>query len=370
MKIAENPFAILAASPRDHRHKLMEKADEAALLNGTAVEDALGSLMKMNQRIEAEVSWFPDTDPAVAESFLNYEKALAENGKAILPSMEGLGCPLAQANALVAFYEAWPVFDPECMVGLYFSMDKVLSQITVSGTLEAINRDREAGAWERIPDELTLTEPLNDRLREIVQILGERMKSQVTDQSLLEFLNRLIGMEADQQSIAFQAVSDAYIMRIHDQEEKLRNDIISFVLKYKDECIPARSIPEIQSKITDWCTLTSPLRQTAGQVRSNATQICQNMRNCIVTYANKEQPIKEKRMKTIPIGNGTIRTVTLNYDSRKPIWMQAINLSDWLITAFPEQADFVNMLKEDRKKLQEMIENEERMVMIQLNKAR
>ena len=54
MNLQENPFAVLGVSPRDNRHTLLEKADEAALLNGAAVEDALASLLKMNQRVEAD----------------------------------------------------------------------------------------------------------------------------------------------------------------------------------------------------------------------------------------------------------------------------------------------------------------------------
>ena len=93
MGISENPFAILGAAVSDNRRELAERADEAALLGGTAVDDALTSLMQMNRRIAAELAWFPGSDPGTAETFVSYAKAAAANRQEKLPSLEGIGSP-------------------------------------------------------------------------------------------------------------------------------------------------------------------------------------------------------------------------------------------------------------------------------------
>ena len=130
MGISENPFAILGAAVSDNRRELAERADEAALLGGTAVDDALTSLMQMNRRIAAEVSWFPGTHPKAADAFIVWAKTLSAGQTVPMPPLDGFRSPLAQANALAALFERWPADEPELFMGLCRSMDSVLSQVT------------------------------------------------------------------------------------------------------------------------------------------------------------------------------------------------------------------------------------------------
>ena len=266
MNLQENPFAVLGVSPRDNRHTLLEKADEAALLNGAAVEDALASLLKMNQRVEAELSWFPGTDPSAAETFLRYAKELSGGGRVPMPSLEGLGCPLAQANALSAFFAAWPDDYPEYTFGLCRSLDRILSQVTADETLSMINEDRQAGGWDPIQDELALADPLEARLRELVQVVRIRMDRAANEKNLLDTLNRIMSSDMDKQGTVAQAASDAYVFRIHDQEESLRTRINQQLSALLKDRITATRIAALKPNVESWCRLTGPLRQTAGGV--------------------------------------------------------------------------------------------------------
>ena len=171
MKLTENAFAVLGAMPGDDRLVLNEKADEAALLGGEDAEAALNQLMQMNRRISAELSWLPASTADAADSFLAYARALSEGQSAKIPPLDGLGTALAQANALSALFEIWPAEDADMFMGLCRALDRILSQVTAEETLQAINADRMAGGWETIPDVLTLSAPLNDRLRELLSLI-------------------------------------------------------------------------------------------------------------------------------------------------------------------------------------------------------
>ncbi|MBR6707669.1 MAG: hypothetical protein IKI84_13495 [Clostridia bacterium] len=365
MNLKENPFAVLKASPRDNRHILAEKADEASLLEGAAAEEALAMVMQMNRRIEAELGWFPGTDPAVCETFLRYTEQLKGGASIPVPSVEGLGCPLAQANALAAFFEAWPDSRPELFVGLCRSMDRILSQVTAAETMNVINEDRIGGGWEAIRDESVLFDPLESRLRELAQVVRTRMERIAGDQDMTEMLCKVLGTDIDRQGSVARAASDVYILRIHDREEELRTQITEKLSKNKDGKPIASQIEAMMSEIETWGGLTKPLRWAAGETKNHAEKICHDMRNCIVQYCNTAPATTERR--SLPIGN-QIRTVT--YQSKSGAFRKAIAYSKQLADLFPEQHQYVEMLRKDREMLEQLIRSEDNMVTSKLINGR
>ena len=365
MKLKENPFAVLKASPRDNRHILAEKADEASLLEGAAAEEALAMIMQMNRRLEAELGWFPGTDPDVCETFLRYSEQLKEGASVPLPSVEGLGCPLAQANALAAFFDAWPDYRPEYFVGLCRSMDRILSHVTAAETMNVINEDRIVGGWEAVRDESALFDPLESRLRELAQVVRTRMERITGDQDMTEMLCKVLDTDIDMQGSVARAASDVYMLRIHDREEELRTGITDKLSKNKDGKPQDSQIEAMLSEIETWCGLTKPLRRAAGEVKNHAETICHDMRNCIVQYCNNAPTTTERR--SLPMGN-QIRTVT--YQSKKDACLKAITYSKKLADLFPEQGQYVAMLKNDQEMLNQMIMNENNMVMSKLRNGR
>ena len=363
MKLLDNPFAVLGVSPRDDRRKVTEKADEAALLGGASVEDALGTLMKMNQRIRAELRWFPGCDPAVAETFLRYAKDLSDGDSTPMPSMDGLSCPLAQANALEAFFEVWPASDPEYIVGLCRSMDRILSRVTVVETKNMINGDRRAGGWDRIQDESAVADQLEARLRELARTVSEKMSRLPSEQAVRDTLGRIMKSDLDKQGIIAQAAADSYLFRIHDQEENLRTRLqgeLSVQMKLKDK-ITRNVFDSLKPQVENWCRMTEPLRQTPGPMRNHAESICHDMRECIVACFNNAPTTTEKKSGIYPVAGGT-QTRTITYESKKTACKQTIESSKWLASLFPEQVRFVEMLKADQDKLAEIIVEEDRVI--------
>lgn len=366
MNLKENPFAVLNASPRDNRHQLTEKADELSLLEGAAAEEALAKLMKTNRRIEAELGWFPGTDPSVCETFLRYSEQLKNGAGVPVPSVEGLGCPLAQANALSAFFEVWPDFWPELFIGLCRSMDRILSHVTAAETMNVINEDRIVGGWEVIRDESALFDPLESRLRELVQVVRIRMERITEDQKMTDMLCKLMmDTDIDLQGSVARAATDVYILRIHDREEELRTRITDQLSKNKNGKPMASQIETMLSDIKTWCGITRPLRRAAGETKNHANTICHDMRNCIVQYCNTAPATTERRSQQF----GTqIRTIT--YQSKKAACQNAINYSKQLEALFPEQTQYVEMLEKDREMLTQLILKEDLMVTSKLISGR
>ena len=60
MKITENPFYLLGATPRDNRQKIQDLVDEKMLeLDSTVCAEARQTLTNPRKRLSAEIAWFP-----------------------------------------------------------------------------------------------------------------------------------------------------------------------------------------------------------------------------------------------------------------------------------------------------------------------
>ena len=66
MKLNENPFCILGVSIRDSKQVIDEKADDRCFdepEREEIFEKAKGILLNPQQRLQAELGWFPDVQP-------------------------------------------------------------------------------------------------------------------------------------------------------------------------------------------------------------------------------------------------------------------------------------------------------------------
>ena len=73
MDLLKNPFHILGATTRDHRHRIIELAEERSLL-GDANEcaESRSILITPSRRISAEVAWLPGVDPTLYDEILRH----------------------------------------------------------------------------------------------------------------------------------------------------------------------------------------------------------------------------------------------------------------------------------------------------------
>lgn len=355
MKIYENSFYILGASPREDRHQLMQRADEASLSGGISVEDSVSALMQMNRRIVAELGWLPGAEPAVAASFASYAKTISEGGSAPFPALDGLESPLARANALSVLFEIWPDSLPIYTIGLFRSMDMVLSKITVSDTFALINEDRKKGGWESIPDETAIAGLLEDRIRELSSLVEFRMEHMDIDEKAA-MLDKLFSYkDFDLNGQVCRTASNVYTMCIRDEEKILRDKILTDLKNYSERKNFSYAPTIMQIDVEKWCKLTYPLRKMKGPEFLNAALICGIYRHCIVEYFNNSPARAESRTE---VRGG--RTYTISYKSRGYAANKAEELTVWLIKLFPEQTDLVMRLLDDQKALADVVPAEER----------
>src|ERR1700682_4470823 len=97
----KNPFWVLWVSTRDPNQRIVESADEKALiLNPDVCESARATLTNPRKRLTAEMSWLPGVSPTRA-----WQVATALKG-GFVDNMLAVGLPpLARSNALSSAIE-------------------------------------------------------------------------------------------------------------------------------------------------------------------------------------------------------------------------------------------------------------------------
>ncbi|MGN1021815.1 MAG: hypothetical protein ACI4O7_15740 [Aristaeellaceae bacterium] len=356
--LTENAFAVLDAMPGDSRRVLNNKADDAALLGGDNTDAALNQLMQMNRRIAAEVRWLPGATAEAASRFLSYNRAIAGGQRAAIPSLDGLGTALAQANALALLFEQWPTDQPELFNGLCRALDGILSQVTVEDTMAAINADRAAGGWEPIPDLSALTTPLEEHLRELCAPAGHAVERMQQSQAA-PLLAELLGPNGiDSQGCVAQAICDAYLLKIHEEANSLKAALLLDVQTLINaQQIQLSSFTVMKNRIVKWCALTAPLQRVPGPVRNDMKAIGLGFRNAVVDYVNKSGVVQKTT--TVRVLHGT---VTINYNSRQEYVNNALDLHNWMLAVFFNHSDVTDQVKEDIRQFRDILKKEDDML--------
>lgn len=95
MKLSENPFFLLNASPRDRKVRLIELSEEAELFGDhEAAVSARNVLSNPRTRLSAEIAWFPGLSPRRVRDLLDQ---IAQGAS---PDIEDVN-PLCGANFAV-----------------------------------------------------------------------------------------------------------------------------------------------------------------------------------------------------------------------------------------------------------------------------
>jgi hypothetical protein len=143
----ESPFAVLSASPRDDRKRIVDLAEEKALeIDHAKCQKARSDLTNPRTRLSAEVAWLPGVSPKRAQTLTQAlltdpMGARAEGG---LPA-------LAHCNLMAAAFEAVDAQDaPEELAAFILEMALRVDELDPEEILQAVNEDRAVSGFPEV----------------------------------------------------------------------------------------------------------------------------------------------------------------------------------------------------------------------------
>lgn len=143
----ECPFAVLSASPRDDRKRIVELAEEKALeIDHAKCQKARSDLTNPRTRLGAEVAWLPGVSPRRAQTLT--QALLADP----MAARAEVGLPvLAHCNLMAAAFEAVDARDaPEELAEFILEMALRVDELDPEEILQAVNEDRSVSGFPEV----------------------------------------------------------------------------------------------------------------------------------------------------------------------------------------------------------------------------
>lgn len=143
----ESPFAVLSASPRDDRRRIVDLAEEKALeIDHAKCQKARSDLTNPRTRLSAEVAWLPGVSPRRAQTVT---QALLTDPMA---ARSEVGLPaLAHCNLMAAAFEAVDAQDaPQELAEFILEMALRVDELDPEEILQAVNEDRAVSGFPEV----------------------------------------------------------------------------------------------------------------------------------------------------------------------------------------------------------------------------
>jgi hypothetical protein len=186
--VQTHPFYFLGLTPRDTRHTIVEKADEASLHKDAQLcQKARSDLTNPRARITAELSWFPGLSPKRVNDCLR--QLSVDLGRVknfpIMPD-------LASANMVCA---AVDLLDEGCNEDLIVALMSLLidhsKNIRVEDVFSDINADRQVSGFAEIKTHDLLESEIAERMRHYRQSITQAL-NRLDSEQLLTVILRIV----------------------------------------------------------------------------------------------------------------------------------------------------------------------------------
>ena len=214
MKLSENPFCILGVSIRDSKQVIDEKADDRCFdepEREEIFEKAKGILLNPQQRLQAELGWFPDVQPQEEQRLLS----AAERQQAVFMSsvnklaamnqkLIGLPGKPRIANEIVFLDTAYREMDKEQLLA-WVNRSRSVSGFPAVQGVEAIE-----AAWHEV----------RNNIREQLQEAVDNMAAGQYTQTALEVAQAVLRQQG-QYGVIIQDFVDGYRLSVEQQLEDL-----------------------------------------------------------------------------------------------------------------------------------------------------
>jgi hypothetical protein len=296
-QLGTNPFAVLDVTARDTRERIIEAAEDRALVvDSDACTEASAILTNPRRRFEAELGWFPGVAPSTAR------RALQARDLAEIEALPING--LAMANALLGGALRSPPASLVQLTGFLATIAKAIDGVTLESVLRDVNEDRGISGFPPFSSNETAEEMLRDRNQlwrsAVLSLLG-RLPTTLMAEGLYRALERMV---ADNQMPRFlHEVIDDYALRVQPFIQDETNGATRLVEK-------ARSVagdrPQALSPLIDglaalleaWERFTRPIQlsmTTLGRTDEDGERLGIMIRELAVDLYNEHDLADEAR---------------------------------------------------------------------------
>lgn len=332
----QNPFWVLWVSTRDTNQRIVESADEKALvLDPDDCERARATLTNPRKRLTAEMSWLPGVSPTRA-----WQVATALKG-GFVDNMLAVGLPpLARSNALSSAMELQSDdVSPVELSELILALSKAADEIETQLIFDQINEDRAVAKLPLVKDVAAIEEEMVGcwrAYRNAVRGLLDRQQTSVVVAVMNSVADRATNNGTRLAARLIEEVVDSYEVEAQSFVDAAMMNLRRLIDKAKtpgsDERAIRATLVSVWKLTDNWNLVLKP-----------------------VQLISKARGIDHLQSKEFAV---TIRGLGLYLNNELAMPGVAKDLALTLKSKFPTLAEFSERLGEDLTTLDEVIEQQ------------
>ena len=300
MHANENPFAVLKASTRDRKARLIELAEEAELHGDhEAAISARNSLGNPRTRLAAEIGWFPGLSPA------RVRRTLEQIESGSHPDLMGMNA-LCQANFGIEALRLCANVDQEDLKEAVMRISNSVEEIDSEDVFLAINEDRQVAGVPAITDVSLVEAEIAERLRHLERTITAQLEELPTKR-MVECYEALVSWSTndgeDEGQRLIEALVDSYELKASSFLESEAERIKALITKAQesaDKHVPERqvraSVNEIIQALQGWDMVAQPIQiayKSRGLNHEESTQLAFSARGFSVHLFNEHDYLED-----------------------------------------------------------------------------
>ena len=266
MDLIQNPFFLLAATPRDNRRRIMELAEERSLLlNSSELMQARSDLTNPRKRLSAEVAWLPGLGPKRADEVLSM---LESSVKDIL-SVDNL-TTVAHANLLAAGLSRLSDYTLDNITKWILELAYTFEEIEPEVLCADINEERIVSGFPEVTDLSIVEAEIQERRHYYRRVIKSALDN-IASKELVEAVTDLIESATDdgeeQAPILIDDLIDLYEVEAQEFLEKEEANIKILVDKIRNSIDADKPdstleplINELIQVVKNWDLVAQPIQ--------------------------------------------------------------------------------------------------------------
>lgn len=269
MDLLQNPFYILAVSPRDNRRQIVEQAEERSLLfDSEQCTDARTELTTPRKRLSAEVAWLPGVGPKRAEELL----ALLESTPMDLIAADKLPS-IARANVLAAGLARLPDHNTDGITPWILEIAATFENVNPDELRAIINDDRVVSGFSEVSDLSAIETEIQERRRYYLKVIKSALDN-LSSKDLVEAVTFVVETETcegyEHAPVLITDLVDAYEVDAQGFLEKEEENINAIVERLRTavdrkrlDSSLAPMVNRLIQVVKNWDAVAQPIQLSA-----------------------------------------------------------------------------------------------------------
>ena len=297
MDLLKNPFHILGATTRDHRHRIIELEEERSLL-GDANEcvESRSILITPSKRISAEVAWLPGVDPTLYDEILRHLDAPNQ----IFFNINRL-THIARANLLVSKLSRLPNLLSSNTVERILTIAQTSETINSDTVCAILNEDRRVSGFPEITDQSAIDDAIRNQKRYYSQIITSILENLSVNERarvMTSLLETTTSNGRYQCPTLIKDLIPAYQRSVLEPKRRIIEAQVEQLRAMADAQHPDTTVSPIVDQLLEslqeWATLAQPIQlsiQNTGQRHQASSEVAFTVREVTLHLCNEHRQL-------------------------------------------------------------------------------